>query len=198
MRKISARTLFSADSPAFIADSRFTPASPGAAHTHDFYEFFIVRAGTVRHHVNGTVADLPAHTLLFIFPADVHSFEQPAGEAVITNVALTREMFRSAMRFVAGLPAAARLHERPVALDWPLARYLLDRAAAVRAAPDPRTRNILARGLVVAAVGAVLGAGTAPGVAAPQWLTVACTEMKREENFVAGLERFITIAGKSH
>ncbi|WP_158606772.1 helix-turn-helix domain-containing protein [Paenibacillus ginsengarvi] len=56
-------------------------------HTHDFYEIFLVAAGTVTHIVNNVKQALPAGTMVFVRPHDVHSFEKNGnGDMCYMNV----------------------------------------------------------------------------------------------------------------
>lgn len=47
---------------------------PEAAHDHDFFEVFLIEAGSTLHWINGTTQSLEAGQLVFVRPSDVHAF----------------------------------------------------------------------------------------------------------------------------
>ena len=70
-------------------------------HTHTFYEFFLVASGSALHLVNNAIQTVAPGDLLFIRPADTHSYEFYCSEDFrIVNLGFSRALFGEIRRFL--------------------------------------------------------------------------------------------------
>lgn len=84
-------------------------------HTHDFYEIFLVAAGTVTHVVNNIRQVLPAGTMAFVRPHDVHSFEKNgSGDICYMNVNFRASTIMHAFDYLGSGFKSERLNESPL------------------------------------------------------------------------------------
>lgn len=73
-----------------VAITRLGPGQVSSRHTHDFYEVFLIVAGSGTHHLNRTKRALVAGDLVVIRPADAHHFSCTRGEELaILNTAVS-------------------------------------------------------------------------------------------------------------
>ncbi|MBI4977931.1 MAG: helix-turn-helix domain-containing protein [Spirochaetes bacterium] len=196
IKKLTGSTFFNPSAPVYSADSEFTAGMSFTPHRHDFYEFFIVREGTLIHHLNGSEQNLAANDLVFINPDDAHCFEKRGtGTAVITNIAVSTDVFTEVLRFSSG-DVTLTVPRRPVRAALSAARFICERAVSLRAERDTIERLRAGKVLLIIALDAA-SATAHEAESIPAWLDDACTKMRTTSNFTEGLRRFVAIAGKS-
>jgi AraC family transcriptional regulator, dual regulator of chb operon len=185
-----------------IGDSVFTSTWKDQGHCHDFYEFFIVRNGRIIHRLNGTDYTQTAGDICFILPDDVHSFGVPrnAGKALITNVAFSSDLLMNVYQFM----TEGRLVDFPKMRYWfkPSLSLLteIDRKIELlrdTMANSQQKRKTILRTLVVDIITELSFSHSDQDAAIPQWLVHATEEMKKKENYVVGMPRFVGLSGKS-
>lgn len=72
-----------------------------SAHSHNFYEYFIITKGHVIHHVNGSREWLSKGDLVFIRPSDYHSYEVYQQETFeMINVSFSAHHFFAACKYL--------------------------------------------------------------------------------------------------
>jgi hypothetical protein len=76
-----------------MADDWLLPRANKPAHTHDFYEFFIVTEGQITQALNGETVELSERELQIIVPADAHSLCATRERSKIRNIAIDAAYF---------------------------------------------------------------------------------------------------------
>jgi AraC family cel operon transcriptional repressor len=163
------------------------------AHTHDFYEIFVVTAGRVLHEIRGQADALPAGSAMFIRPRDAHRFGAVDREPYeFVNIPFTPAAFRAAIAYLdAAEPAealCARAEPPAAALDAEaLGAFLRDARGSAQSPDRERAlRALLARLMV----DFFLRRELAPSPARPDWMRALLAELERPANLrrgVAGL-----------
>lgn len=188
--------------PIHVSDSFFSAKRHSRLHDHDFYEFFIVRAGKLKHTCNGRVSVLSVGEICFVTPADVHILcsANDRQTAVISNVAFTSGLFHEVVRQLPSINMAQVLRN----FQWckpheTIYRVLMHKIDLLRAAlvSQSETALMLLQSLLLDLCIALGDRAYGTTVTVPYWLDQACIEMKKRENFSQGLNKFITLCGKS-
>ena len=60
------------------------------SHNHNYYEFFLVGAGSATHHINDKKKIVNTGALVFIRPKDIHSFQNPSSDFCFYNLLVSR------------------------------------------------------------------------------------------------------------
>ena len=170
-----------------------------ADHNHDFYEFFLVVSGELRHELNGVVRILHPGTLQLLHPNDHHrlSCATPGGRVEIYNCNVQIEELLKNLHFLTAR-GDATLENCPqtlFGLPEPTWCHLLARAEQLLAAPDDRA--VLWRSFCQQILALFLERGEETAETAPPWLAEAVRLMQRPEHFRAGLPRFREFAARS-
>ncbi len=188
-----------------IRDTVLRGPSRTTPHTHDFREFFLVRSGTVRHHVNGRSIDMAPGSLCVAGPADEHCYQGISGAApaVFTNVAVAPEL-PSCLGSVVPPRFFQREKKSPPALavapPWFGAKLDMLRAELDSRTPSSERQRLLAATLLSDVVVVLTGAHSFSQSASdtvPPWLRRALHRMEQPEHYTAGLHRFLELCGKS-
>lgn len=175
-------------------------------HDHDYYELFIVLNGAVGHRINGEEQLLTEGDAMFIRPADRHCyFPVPVAETCcFVNIEISAGMMEELVHsmggtevfhslFAAPLPPILSLSEmRRKYLD----RFLLGGGVLSR---DETILDVHIRGqlcLVLSWYAEFFRQNKRADI--PPWFDELCREMKKPENFSAGIGRMMEISGKSH
>lgn len=70
------------------------------AHSHDFYELFLITHGKIRHIINKTESILEAGNLVFIRPQDVHYYEKISDFSChLINIAFAKKVLYDITHF---------------------------------------------------------------------------------------------------
>jgi AraC family cel operon transcriptional repressor len=172
------------------------------AHCHDFFELFLIVQGRIWHLVGDRRELLEPGALVLIRPHDGHCYEKYGSEECeLINLAFPASTWADVARFLGdGLPADG-LVEAPdpphatvsgAALDELAAR--LKALGAVPAGPK-RALRAAVRGLLAdVLVHWFANPQGETGQRAPDWLEALAVEMRKRENFTAGLERLHALA----
>ena len=70
------------------------------SHNHNYYEFFLVGAGSATHHINDKKKIVNTGALVFIRPKDVHSFQNPSSDFCFYNLLVSRGTMDSCFSFL--------------------------------------------------------------------------------------------------
>ena len=186
--------------PFHINETVLRNAAPvSEAHRHDFFEVFIIEEGVAHHRKNGALQLLAQDSVTFIFPDDEHSFSNGSREPLrFINLAFTEKIFCLALRSAAIKGDREKLKES-VYLPHSVSKQLISRLFWLRNECDsfsPEAREAMLCSLL-ADILTSFTLGSRDFSSVPQWLKSACEEMRREENFSAGLPRFIALSGKT-
>lgn len=191
-------------SPVDLADVAFRGTSLSAPHQHDFYEFLLVRKGTLLYGTPAGKELLGPGSLCFASADTEHRFARgPKGEiALITNLAFSAKLFRETLRFLSVPAAATRFEQGFVWRDVPplLWERLCQSIDWLR--PDSGLAYGAKQGVMKAilmdlAVEVLRRASGEREAQLPEWLARACEKMRETENLRQGLARFISLSGKT-
>ncbi|GGA22093.1 helix-turn-helix domain-containing protein [Paenibacillus physcomitrellae] len=174
-------------------------------HTHDFYEFFIIREGTCRHVANGQTQLLKPGCLVFMRPSDIHKYERLGDEDCrFLNIACRYKAVEQALAYLdepafkEGLLSGA---EPPVALLSQLEmldvvrhfeRFLL------LATLDKIKARLYAKGLLTDILTQYfLKPDNVEKPDIPLWLEQTLSQMQLKENLLGGLQALYRLSGRS-
>lgn len=174
-------------------------------HYHDYYEIFLLLEGEAVHCVNGARIPLKRGSLVFIRPSDTHDYLLRDGKAFsMLNITFTAETADALLDFLGEGFAPHRLFDPqfPPTVLLPSASfdYVIGQMTAIRAIDgnDPNAIKTAIRILIFRILTRFFAAISEPQEAAlPTWLASLCAEMRKNGNFVYGIERLLSLAGKS-
>ncbi len=195
--------IFDSGSGFFIADTVFSGTQKTGTHTHDFYEFFILRQGELIHYHNDEKYLLKPGEICFIHPTDHHYFQStPEGiPAIITNVAFTIGEYEQARNYLQcpgfeSLPVT----ERKVLPDNNSLSALLavfENIFKLAGLASTIELQFLFRALLIQALVILNKKPSQSGNSLPHWLSAACHQMEKPQNYQKGIPRFIELSGKT-
>lgn len=170
-------------------------------HTHDFYEIFIIKEGDVYHCVNGRQILMKKDAVCLVFPEDIHSFKRGKCKKVqFVNLAFSEELFEMAKKSY-GVYGSDFSEKSSMTAYLPnslcvsvLAKISFLAGGKLNLYPMPG-KDIL----VSILVDCIISLQNQPdsNILVPGWLELACLEMRKEENYMQGLSRFVELSGKS-
>ncbi len=176
-------------------------------HSHEYYEIFITVSGTVTHLINGRKQNLPEGTLVFIRPDDVHSYvyETPERRDVtFVNLAFTRQTAESLFSYLSpDFPSTELLsREMPpsVLLSDVEKKNLLARVEELNLVrwQDKKALKVRMRTLLAEIfVRFFYSSPKEENPVVPVWLSSLLRDMESPEHFIIGMERMISLSGKS-
>ncbi|MFA6714006.1 MAG: helix-turn-helix domain-containing protein [Victivallales bacterium] len=173
-------------------------------HAHTYYEFFMVVEGELIHTLNGQASALSRRSLCFLYPDDEHGLRNSVkGDKVhIINCTFSERFLKDTENFLrhdlGALPARWPNSIRGVSSAlWPA---LTNKAAVLQfqknkfCLPEQRAlfRGMLSDILLLLAKREYSMPAEIPG-----WLVKAHEQMQLEDNFLAGLKRFVKLSGKT-
>jgi len=195
--------IFDSGSGFFIADTVFSGTQKTRGHTHDFYEFFILRQGELIHYHNHDTYPLKPGEICFIHPTDQHYFQaiQEGIPAIITNVAFTMAEYELAKNYLQcpGFDSLPVLERKIMPDNNSLSALLAGFEKIFKQAGSASTtdQQFLFRALLVQALVILNKRPSQAGNPLPHWLSTACHQMEKMQNFQKGIPRFIELSGKS-
>ena len=190
----------------------FPRRAEAALHTHDFPEAMYVLDGAGTHSVNGAERPLRAGDLLWIRPADRHTFwVRPGAALCFINIAFRADVWDEYRRFALAAARPAPWEQRP---EPPAVPVPAGRRAAVAAAfqemlrvfhrPAPGGAARLALGRFWADTLPLLAGEEAGGPGGsrdspdgPPWLVRACLALEAEDALRGGVPRLTALCGVS-
>lgn len=177
-------------------------------HTHDYFEIFLVTKGIVSHTINNTVERLPAGSLVFIRPSDKHTLTTHSNDTCqIINIIFSQQTFDRLIEYYGD----AEDFETLLSADMPtkkqlsffdsslLATHLNELNSLYRANKFVLRSKLLflLNELVIQHILSGNGKYGEDDSDVPSWLSQLCAEMKRPNNFSAGIERMEILSKKS-
>jgi len=197
------RGIFGEGMPCFMANTIFSNEKSSRPHTHDFYEIFMIREGSILHLLNDEPQTVSANMLCFIKPADHHCFKKVGSQpARMTNMAFTPELYEEVMQFLYGPKWHAEMRVEPEPMDVTESiRSLLDEIFEVMLKnPDRSTydkQHARIKSLLASLFIYLFSPAEENRHDTPAWLETSMRAMERTGNFEQGIEYFIRISGKS-
>jgi len=175
-------------------------------HGHDFFEFFVLMKGQVRHNVNGTSQLLPEGSIAFIRPDDAHYYEKVEHhDCQIFNVAFPQNVWNSLLFYIGSsdsfnrlLDAEASPTARLSATDLQILSLKFHKLAQIPAT-DKEAIKIEVRVLLLEVIYHYFyKRDHRPDI--PEWLNTLYQQMKQKENFTEGLQRLYELSpmGQEH
>lgn len=173
-------------------------------HTHDYYEFFLVTEGEVKHLINGEATIAKKGELYLIRPHDVHQLAIIEEGDEYLNLNFSKDVMDSLLKFWSNeklnveiensfLPPKRVLNESDLKH---VRERMLQTMFRESATAEEQTYVMKKR---VFDIFSSFFAKTVPEDRkdVPWWLANAVEQMKKEENFKAGVSRMVEISGKS-
>lgn len=176
-------------------------------HFHDYYELFVLLDGRAHHFVNERDVILEKGAVVLIRPADTHDYLCVNGEPFsMLNFTFTQETAHALFDYLSDGFSSARL----LGAKYPPSSvfsekdfiWLNAQMTAIRAIPPTDTAaqktalRILLFRLLVKCFSDFSETGDRPDEM-PVWLFDLCNEMRKNENFVYGIERMVELSGRS-
>ncbi len=204
--------------PKLLTADRFVDADTGCSyryvysdteyfrpHYHDYYELFLLLEGQAVHCVNGKRIPLGRGDLVLIRPNDCHDYVPKAGKTFsMLNITFTAETANELLCYLGDGFCNNRLLDAPLppmrTLTDASFDYIIGQMSAIRAidtADRPRIKTAI-RILLFRILTRFFGtASEESDTGLPQWLAQLCAEMRRNGNFIHGIERMLSLTDKS-
>jgi AraC family cel operon transcriptional repressor len=174
-------------------------------HNHDFYEFFLITSGKCIHYVNGQTQKLGEGALVFIRPEDTHCHDYDEGnDCQFINLAFMNIAVEEVLNFL-GKPSD--FHELLTSITPPYAmlpslekeRFISGcEDFRVLSTIDKKSARIHIRGMLADLLTRyflVFRNKKAEGI--PLWFETLLTQMQKQENFTAGIDKMYELSGRS-
>lgn len=191
--------------PGTLQDTTFFPHEIYEEHSHDFYEFFTILEGSMLHKLNSISTPLNPGSICFIRPDDIHAIGNPSDTAKlrIINIVFSREVFTDTLIFfnnsiMFNPDEHSGIITNPSDNERKLFAEKIEQIRKFGEKTEYLHMKITAMKSLILDFLLMLYQRTAlyPKTA-PEWLAAACGEMRKKENFTAGLPVFIKLSGKS-
>ena len=174
-------------------------------HNHDFYEVFLITEGNVYHIINGTKDLLEEGSLLFIRPDDIHYYEKYGiKDCKLLNFAFPIVTMEALQQFLGkGFHAEEMLYSKTPpksVLSQMEINQLIDKFQKIATIPNhlkPEVKTELRALLVELFINYFSHRHHEIKPSIPTWLENLTQEMKKQENFTAGLPRLQELNPKS-
>lgn len=184
----------------------YSTTKPLPCHCHEYCELFLTLSDHVIHVINGCEIPLPANTLVFVRPQDIHTqhYADISDNKEMLNITFTRTALEALFGYLeqagmdceqlllAPMPPTIHLSDlqsREIQVEFEK-RLLYHHA-------KPQSRLYLHGFLCFVFVNFLSNIKIVSGEHPPMWLESTCEKMKQVKNFTAGLSRMLEISGKS-
>lgn len=199
MKKLKAENILN-DSGFHIGETVLENNQRTQEHTHDFYELFLVEEGEIEHFIDGDLKPMKKGELYFIKPENQHYFKKGnCRKAQFINLAFSEELFQATETIanthldIAGVSRvrAGVQGRMEIAVTSKMSLLLRERSGLFPFSQQGMVLSILLDCMIILA-SQPSGRGSAP-----EWLDHTCREMRKKENYLGGMKRFVDISGKS-
>lgn len=187
----------------FIADTVFSGTQKTDIHTHNFYEFFLLRQGELIHYHNDAKYIMKRGEICLIYPDDQHYFQATPGgiPAIITNVAFIANEYDMALQYLQ-IHSLNELsaEERKIMPDNNSLSALLagfENLFNLAGSSSKNDKQYLYRALLIQALVILNKKSDYAFNSLPPWLSYACQQMEKANNYKKGLSCFVEISGKT-
>ena len=204
--------------PKLLTADRFVDADTGCSyryvysdteyfrpHYHDYYELFLLLEGQAVHCVNGAQIPLKRGDLVLIRPSDRHDYVPRSGKAFsMLNITFTAATVEQLLLYLGDGFGAERLLNAPLppsrALNDAAFDYVIGQMSAIRAldtADRPRIKTAI-RVLLFRIFTRFFGTSAeGSDTKLPLWLARLCADMRKDGNFIHGIDRMLSLTDKS-
>lgn len=174
---------------------------PRYAHTHNYYELFLVEHGSTAHRINGRLETLPRGALVFVRPEDTHAFQASEDEGCrIVNImfwpSTADHLFqRYGTEWGNKFFWKDGLRPDTYILSGPRLERAINSAAELQT-----SRRTLARieQFLLYFMTRVIDYSIAMPQDTPHWLVTACQAARSPDVFRQGAAGFVEAAGRGH
>ena len=187
-----------------MADSAFSGSDKTVPHTHDFYEFYLVRKGEIVQYRQNRKDVYPHRTIVFVPPTMMHCFACGSHfpEAVITNILFPTSLFENIMDFIGNKKLSRQMKKGFVLLKAPIILWerICRHVELLRPGReiDYKTKETIFKTVLIDLAAEVLDCR--PDKQHDElvpWLKDACEKMRKIENLREGLCRFVALSGRT-
>lgn len=175
---------------------------PFRAHSHNYYELFMMVQGTAHHIVNGHRQRLSVGQLLFIRDFDVHDYQSAdGGDFAFINLAVTHESISALFDYLGeGFPSKALLNAPTpplVNLSENETKRLTFSFTELNDNLEKTLLKLKVRVLLMTIFTKYFINYSREKVDVPLWLDVLYEKMQDPKNFSVGVERMFELSGKT-
>lgn len=197
-RRLEFSSYIQDDSKIHIADLLLNKNINTTVHTHNFYEFFIVIRGEFIEMHNDTSSLITTKSFRFVKPSDYHYFIGSANsdKNILRNIAVEEKYLDNLIKN-AGIEDSRRIFNKFILSDFIFESFktksemLLSQNRSINISKNYIFESLFSDILIGISEQLNNKAHT------PAWLRSAYNEMKKRENYLIGLQRFIELSGKS-
>ena len=203
MLKLYSKNIFAERSPIHIAYTIFNNEERSYEHNHDFCEFFIVESGKLHHIINGLQYTIHEKHLCFINANDVHSFQKVKNseDVAMLNVAFKEELLVEAFDYLFhekdNILTSSKGHILLNVNSYELVIRKINLLMDIGLESFSHKQTFLFKSLLIDVLCQFADDDLKSNSEIPVWLINSMREMRRKENFVEGLDRFIQLSEKS-
>ncbi len=174
-------------------------------HDHDYYEIFLTISGTIKHNINGHIQHLEPGCLVFIRPQDRHLYVyQNEKNYEFVNITLDPALIDGLFSYLnpvvetsvfisSELPPSTRLSDHDI-------QSFLKKVDAFNTFQQEEvvTKKLKIRTFLLDIFSKhFVKHNNNEESEIPVWLEIACEQMKKTENFTAGIKRMVALSGKT-
>lgn len=197
-RRLEFSSYIQDDSKIHIADLVLNKNINTTVHTHDFYEFFVVIRGEFNEIHNDTNSLITNKSFRFVKPSDYHYFigSNNSDKNILRNIAVEEKYLDSLIK-IAGIEDSSRIFNKFILSDFIFESFknkseiLLAQNRSINISKNYIFESLFSDILIGISEQLNNKAHT------PAWLRNAYNEMKKRENYLIGLQRFIELSGRS-
>ncbi|MEE9431615.1 MAG: helix-turn-helix domain-containing protein [Melioribacteraceae bacterium] len=197
--KLKTKDIFLKGNSFHLASTTFKSGENYGLHTHDFYEFVIVKEGRLKQAVNSKSEVLEKYTLCLIKPDDIHSISnQSKSEVKINNFAVTIGAINKASKFL-GIEFQKDVLQKvkiPIE-DWNYILHKISELQTMQHSKEQQFIDLFVDNLIVNLLTILVSKNEVDEKSIPLWLRNSYKEMYEEKNILVGLPRFIELSQKS-
>lgn len=204
MNKLIIPEQYWANLPFSVFSSIFYEKEKFLSHTHSYYEFFLVAEGELIQIKNGETANLPRRSLCFLNPDDQHELQnsQKSDHVQIINCTFSKKLFNDTIKVIKkDLPNPPDNWSRTLMnisdRTW---QGLINKANFLQferhSYPVP-SQQAYFRSLLFDVLCLLAEPEKSMSAEVPGWLIKVREDMETDDNFIAGLNRFVKLSGKT-
>lgn len=183
------------DGCGFVHQRSVTETYP--LHTHNFYEFFYIVSGRAIHNINGEKRLIQDGDLTLIRPDDIHSYEFINNwDIEIISTGFSREEFSAAIAYLDADERNIVSRKFPLTVSFSgysrndMQRKLMEISHKEHGAE----RKTYFRRLLIEILYEFLMEEQEEGIIIPEHISEIVAEMRKKENYTAGLKRMLEIS----
>ena len=173
------------------------------AHTHNYYEYFFITAGSITHEINGTSYEMHAGDLVFIRPHDCHRYllNKETGCNII-NISFRATYFDEIKEYFEDNSVLQKMIESEYAPLVSMSSLRLNsfkkQHSKLNLAGGKENLKVLLKTILIDIFSYFILEYEPYGSSSEGWLESVLSQMNTPENIYEGLSALIRISGFSH